>query len=109
VVDGLLGLPLLALHATEPVVDVCASLGLVLPERGENLLIVGEGGAPVLEAEAHVGQTPDRDLIREVQLMSRRVRLESFLVLLEGRADLPELVLHGVLLGSLALAALAND
>ena len=71
VVDRLLRLTLLALDAAELVVDLGALLVLVLAERGEDLLEVRERRAPVLEAEAHLGEAADGVLVGEVELVRR--------------------------------------
>ena len=93
VVDRLLGLALLLLDAAELVVDVGALLGLVLAERGEHLLVVGERARPVLQAEAHVGEAADRLLVGEIELVRGLVGLERLVVLAERREHLAEHVL----------------
>ena len=109
VVDALLRLALLALDAAELVVDLGARLVLVLREGGEHLLVVRERRAPVLEAEAHVGQAADGRLVGEVELVCRAERLQRAVVAPERRLHHAELVVERVLLGALPLAGLARE
>jgi hypothetical protein len=95
-----------ALDAAELVVDVRAGVGLVLAERREHLLVVGERARPVAEVEAHVGEAADGLVVGEIERVRVLVSLERAVVLAELREHLAEGVLQVMLLGALALAAL---